>query len=129
MYTEHAGHSGRAVWRDGYSPKRPHFVPTRARRSSGAGLANAAEGACSRRSRSGPSRSRFRTSGHLLVEANERARRLRSRSESVKLRRMANTGKRAGRKPTSFVARPSELGALLTDLRTAKGLSLREVEG
>jgi len=29
---------------------------------------------------------------------------------------------------SSFVARPSELGALLADLRTAKGLSLRDVE-
>jgi transcriptional regulator with XRE-family HTH domain len=29
---------------------------------------------------------------------------------------------------TEFVARPSELGALLGDLRKAKGLSLREVE-
>jgi HTH-type transcriptional regulator, competence development regulator len=40
----------------------------------------------------------------------------------------AGAKKRARRKPTSFVARPSELGALLSDLRTAKGLSLREVE-
>ena len=41
---------------------------------------------------------------------------------------------RSGRKKNSrakrsaFVARPVELGALLADLRTAKGLSLREVE-
>jgi len=32
------------------------------------------------------------------------------------------------RKRTGFVARSSELGALLTDLRVAKGLSLRQVE-
>jgi HTH-type transcriptional regulator, competence development regulator len=32
------------------------------------------------------------------------------------------------RKSTAFAARPSGLGALLADLRTAKGLSLREVE-
>lgn len=32
------------------------------------------------------------------------------------------------RKGSAFVARPSELGALLADLRKAKGLSLREVE-
>ena len=32
------------------------------------------------------------------------------------------------RKRSAFVARPSELGALLADLRKAKGLSLREVE-
>src|SRR4029453_2769372 len=31
-------------------------------------------------------------------------------------------------KRSQFVARPIELGALLADLRTAKGLSLREVE-
>ena len=31
-------------------------------------------------------------------------------------------------KPSQFVGRPSELGALLSDLRTAKGLSLRQVE-
>ena len=36
--------------------------------------------------------------------------------------------KRHGPKRTAFVGRPSELGALLADLRTAKGLSLREVE-
>jgi transcriptional regulator with XRE-family HTH domain len=34
---------------------------------------------------------------------------------------------RGGRR--TFVARPSELGALLADLRAAKGLSLRQVEG
>lgn len=36
--------------------------------------------------------------------------------------------KRPRRKPTEFVARASELGALLADLRVAKGLTLREVE-
>ncbi len=41
---------------------------------------------------------------------------------------MANGRKRYGRKRTAFVGRPSELGALLADLRTAKGLSLRDVE-
>lgn len=35
---------------------------------------------------------------------------------------------RPRRKLPSFVARPSELGVLLADLRRAKGLSLREVE-
>jgi transcriptional regulator with XRE-family HTH domain len=35
---------------------------------------------------------------------------------------------RAKRKPSQFVPQPSELGALLADLRTAKGFSLREVE-
>jgi transcriptional regulator with XRE-family HTH domain len=35
-------------------------------------------------------------------------------------------GRRSGRR--DFVGRPSELGALLADLRRAKGLSLREVE-
>jgi HTH-type transcriptional regulator, competence development regulator len=41
---------------------------------------------------------------------------------------MRNGSKRPRRKRSEFVARPSELGALLADLRTAKGLSLREVE-
>jgi transcriptional regulator with XRE-family HTH domain len=36
--------------------------------------------------------------------------------------------KRPRTKRSSFVARSSELGALLADLRTAKGLTLREVE-
>jgi transcriptional regulator with XRE-family HTH domain len=36
--------------------------------------------------------------------------------------------RRSRRKRSEFVARPSALGALLADLRTAKGLSLREVE-
>jgi len=38
------------------------------------------------------------------------------------------SGKRSRGTRPSFVARPSELGALLADLRTAKGLSLRQVE-
>jgi transcriptional regulator with XRE-family HTH domain len=39
------------------------------------------------------------------------------------------TGRRRPRaKRTEFVGHPTELGALLSDLRTAKGLSLREVE-
>jgi HTH-type transcriptional regulator, competence development regulator len=41
---------------------------------------------------------------------------------------MADARKRPRRKPSSFSARPSELGALLADLRKAKGLSLRQVE-
>ncbi len=36
-------------------------------------------------------------------------------------------GTSRSRKPDEFIARPSELGALLADLRKAKGLSLREV--
>jgi transcriptional regulator with XRE-family HTH domain len=39
-----------------------------------------------------------------------------------------NGGKRPRRKRSEFVGQPAELGALLADLRTAKGLSLREVE-
>jgi transcriptional regulator with XRE-family HTH domain len=41
---------------------------------------------------------------------------------------VGNSRKRDGQKRTAFVGRPSELGALLADLRTAKGLSLRDVE-
>ena len=41
---------------------------------------------------------------------------------------MGNGGKRPGRKRSQFVGQPAELGALLADLRTAKGLALREVE-
>ena len=42
---------------------------------------------------------------------------------------MAEGGRRPRRKAlTAFEGRPNELGALLADLRTAKGLSLREVE-
>jgi len=41
---------------------------------------------------------------------------------------MRGAGKRPRRKRTEFVGRPAELGALLADLRAAKGLSLREVE-
>ncbi|TFH25053.1 MAG: XRE family transcriptional regulator [Myxococcales bacterium] len=37
-------------------------------------------------------------------------------------------GKPPPRKRTEFVAQPSELGAVLADLRAAKGFSLREVE-
>ena len=44
------------------------------------------------------------------------------------MRRMGNGSKRPRRKRSEFTARPGELGALLSDLRTAKGLSLREVE-
>jgi transcriptional regulator with XRE-family HTH domain len=36
--------------------------------------------------------------------------------------------KRTRRNRPAFAGRPGELGALLADLRTAKGLSLREVE-
>jgi transcriptional regulator with XRE-family HTH domain len=39
-----------------------------------------------------------------------------------------NGGKRPRRRRSAFVGRPNELGALLADLRTAKGLSLRQVE-
>ncbi len=41
---------------------------------------------------------------------------------------MRNDGKRAPRKRSKFVGRANELGAVLADLRTAKGFSLREVE-
>jgi transcriptional regulator with XRE-family HTH domain len=44
------------------------------------------------------------------------------------LEKMRRDAKRPRRKRSQFLARPSELGALLGDLRTAKGLSLREVE-
>ena len=37
-------------------------------------------------------------------------------------------GKRNRPRPFEFLGYPNELGALLADLRTAKGLSLREVE-
>jgi transcriptional regulator with XRE-family HTH domain len=37
-------------------------------------------------------------------------------------------GKRPRRKRSAFVGQPNELGTVLADLRTAKGLSLREVE-
>jgi len=39
-----------------------------------------------------------------------------------------NGGKRPRRQRFEFEGQPAELGALLADLRTAKGLSLREVE-
>jgi transcriptional regulator with XRE-family HTH domain len=43
---------------------------------------------------------------------------------------MANDNRRTKRKkgPSEFEGKPSELGAVLADLRTAKGLSLRQVE-
>ena len=41
---------------------------------------------------------------------------------------MGNVSKRPRRKKSEFVGQPNELGVLLADLRTAKGLSLREVE-
>ena len=41
---------------------------------------------------------------------------------------MRNGGKRPRRKRSGSVGQPNELGAVLADLRTAKGLSLREVE-
>ena len=41
---------------------------------------------------------------------------------------MRNDGKRPRGELSGFTGRPAELGALLADLRTAKGLSLREVE-
>ena len=43
-------------------------------------------------------------------------------------RDMRSAAKRSRRKPSAFVGRSNELGAVLADLRTAKGLSLREVE-
>ena len=42
--------------------------------------------------------------------------------------RMGNGRRRPRRKRAEFVGQPAELGGLLADLRTAKGLSLREVE-
>ena len=41
---------------------------------------------------------------------------------------VGNGGKRPRRKGSDFASHPSKLGALLTDLRVAKGFSLREVE-
>ena len=41
---------------------------------------------------------------------------------------MRNGSKRTRRTGSEFVGSPSELGALLSDLRKAKGFSLREVE-
>lgn len=43
-------------------------------------------------------------------------------------RRVRTGSRRSTRRDSGFVARPVEVGALLGDLRTAKGLSLREVE-
>jgi transcriptional regulator with XRE-family HTH domain len=45
------------------------------------------------------------------------------------LRRMTDGGRRPRRKaPSSFKGQSNELGAVLADLRTAKGFSLRQVE-
>lgn len=41
---------------------------------------------------------------------------------------MGNAARRSRSGDSEFAGRPVELGALLADLRTAKGLSLREVE-
>jgi len=41
---------------------------------------------------------------------------------------VSSKAKRSKSKRSSFKAQPRELGALLSDLRTAKGFSLREVE-
>jgi transcriptional regulator with XRE-family HTH domain len=41
---------------------------------------------------------------------------------------MRNGAKRAAREGSRAIRRPNQLGALLSDLRVAKGLSLREVE-
>ena len=41
---------------------------------------------------------------------------------------MRDGGRRPRRKRSPVVGRPNELGGLLADLRTAKGLSLRQVE-
>src|SRR6201988_1911506 len=41
---------------------------------------------------------------------------------------MRSGRKRSRTKRSEFVGKPAELGTLLADLRTAKGLSLREVE-
>jgi transcriptional regulator with XRE-family HTH domain len=46
----------------------------------------------------------------------------------VILRDVRPGGERSGRKRPEFVGQPNELGSLLSDLRNAKGLSLREVE-
>jgi transcriptional regulator with XRE-family HTH domain len=47
---------------------------------------------------------------------------------SADTRRVRNAARRSARRHPEFVGRPLELGVLLADLRTAKGLSLREVE-
>src|SRR2546425_8968864 len=73
-----------------------------------------------------------RNPSHVRIGTSDDAECLRPYAESVTLRRMVklNSRKRARRKSSSRAvdARPSELGALLADLRTAKGLSLRQVE-
>ena len=57
------------------------------------------------------------------------AKRLIDYAFSAILRRMTDSGRRPRRKaPRAFKGQPSQLGAVLADLRTAKGLSLREVE-
>jgi transcriptional regulator with XRE-family HTH domain len=49
-------------------------------------------------------------------------------SERAILQDVRTRRKRSDPSAAHFVARPGALGALLSDLRTAKGLSLREVE-
>ena len=49
-------------------------------------------------------------------------------AKSMEPRRIAKRGKRTGVRRSSPAARLSELGALLSDLRRVKRLSLREVE-
>jgi hypothetical protein len=46
----------------------------------------------------------------------------------VDTRPVRDRGKRPRRNRSEFVGKPADLGALLADLRMAKGLSLREVE-
>jgi transcriptional regulator with XRE-family HTH domain len=53
---------------------------------------------------------------------------LEASSASADTRGVLNGKRRSKRKSPGFVGRPLELGALLADLRTAKGLSLRNVE-
>jgi transcriptional regulator with XRE-family HTH domain len=49
-------------------------------------------------------------------------------SGATDTRRVRDRSRRSARRPPEFVGRPLELGALLADLRAAKGLSLRAVE-
>jgi HTH-type transcriptional regulator, competence development regulator len=49
-------------------------------------------------------------------------------SRSPDTAHVGSTARRSRTQRRDFVARPAELGALLSDLRAAKGLSLREVE-
>ena len=60
--------------------------------------------------------------------SSEHAERLMNRAFFAILGRMRNGGRGPRRKARSFVGRPNALGGLLADLRTAKGLSLRQVE-